>query len=206
MVGRFAGRHTGGRVTHRSRRNPSSSHRRRDAFDSAPIDTSSFFDLPAAADAPSAAFSCANSARRRVWLNVPQKRAAKAEATHRQDDRRRLQVVEGGWSPDGGERDQAFVKTIRAKSKGSAGADGGDRRAQPPFSRSARQGTGKTYLAIAKAVDALQAGKVGRIVLSRPAVEAGESLASCLATWKKNSPPISARSTTRWLIAFPPNA
>jgi phosphate starvation-inducible PhoH-like protein len=37
-------------------------------------------------------------------------------------------------------------------------------------------GTGKTYLAIAKAVDALEAGKAGRIVLSRPAVEAGESL------------------------------
>ena len=37
-------------------------------------------------------------------------------------------------------------------------------------------GTGKTYLAIAKAVEALESGKVGRIVLSRPAVEAGESL------------------------------
>ena len=37
-------------------------------------------------------------------------------------------------------------------------------------------GTGKTYLAIAKAVEALEGGKVGRIVLSRPAVEAGESL------------------------------
>ena len=35
-------------------------------------------------------------------------------------------------------------------------------------------GTGKTYLAIAKAVEALEAGRVGRIVLSRPAVEAGE--------------------------------
>jgi phosphate starvation-inducible PhoH-like protein len=37
-------------------------------------------------------------------------------------------------------------------------------------------GTGKTYLAIAKAVEALEAGQVGRIILSRPAVEAGESL------------------------------
>jgi len=37
-------------------------------------------------------------------------------------------------------------------------------------------GTGKTYLAIAKAVEALDSGKVSRIVLSRPAVEAGESL------------------------------
>ena len=37
-------------------------------------------------------------------------------------------------------------------------------------------GTGKTYLAIAKAVDALEGGRVNRIVLSRPAVEAGENL------------------------------
>ena len=37
-------------------------------------------------------------------------------------------------------------------------------------------GTGKTYLAIAKAVDALDAGRASRIVLSRPAVEAGENL------------------------------
>ncbi|HPP34131.1 MAG TPA: PhoH family protein [Ignavibacteriales bacterium] len=37
-------------------------------------------------------------------------------------------------------------------------------------------GTGKTYLAVALAVDALNKGNVQKIVLSRPAVEAGESL------------------------------
>ncbi|UZN05356.1 PhoH family protein [Cellulomonas sp. S1-8] len=37
-------------------------------------------------------------------------------------------------------------------------------------------GTGKTYLAMAKAVQALQAREVTRIVLTRPAVEAGERL------------------------------
>jgi len=37
-------------------------------------------------------------------------------------------------------------------------------------------GTGKTYLAVAMAVQALVEGKVDRIVLSRPAVEAGERL------------------------------
>ncbi|MGY4642937.1 PhoH family protein [Cellulomonas sp. URHB0016] len=37
-------------------------------------------------------------------------------------------------------------------------------------------GTGKTYLAMAKAVQALQERKVNRIVLTRPAVEAGERL------------------------------
>lgn len=37
-------------------------------------------------------------------------------------------------------------------------------------------GTGKTYLAVAKAVQALQAKRVTRIILTRPAVEAGERL------------------------------
>jgi phosphate starvation-inducible PhoH-like protein len=37
-------------------------------------------------------------------------------------------------------------------------------------------GTGKTYLAVAQAVAMLQTGRVDRIVLSRPAVEAGERL------------------------------
>ncbi len=37
-------------------------------------------------------------------------------------------------------------------------------------------GTGKTYLAMAKAVQALQAKQVNRIILTRPAIEAGERL------------------------------
>lgn len=37
-------------------------------------------------------------------------------------------------------------------------------------------GSGKTYLAISAAVEALEEGKVERIILSRPAMEAGESL------------------------------
>ena len=37
-------------------------------------------------------------------------------------------------------------------------------------------GTGKTYLAVAKAIEAMKAGTVRRLVLVRPAVEAGEKL------------------------------
>ncbi len=37
-------------------------------------------------------------------------------------------------------------------------------------------GTGKTYIAVAKAIEALQKGEINKIVLSRPAVEAGEKL------------------------------
>ncbi|HEY1562737.1 MAG TPA: PhoH family protein [Caulobacteraceae bacterium] len=81
------------------------------------------------------------------------------------------------WSPvphDGG-RDQGYVKTIRAKSDGQerllAAID-----AKNLVLALGPAGSGKTYLSIAKAVEALESGKVGRIVLSRPAVEAGESL------------------------------
>ncbi|MDI3472164.1 MAG: phosphate starvation-inducible protein PhoH [Thermotogaceae bacterium] len=37
-------------------------------------------------------------------------------------------------------------------------------------------GTGKTYLAVAKAIDSLKKGIVQRIILTRPAIEAGEKL------------------------------
>ena len=58
--------------------------------------------------------------------------------------------------------------------------------AQAPYVKAMREhelvfglgpaGTGKTYLAVAAAIDLLMAGKVERIILSRPAVEAGERL------------------------------
>ena len=42
-----------------------------------------------------------------------------------------------------------------------------------------RTGTGKTYLAMAMAIQAFKNGEVGRIILTRPAIEAGERLAFC---------------------------
>ena len=93
---------------------------------------------------------------------------------------RRLPVEHrNAWSPLGNpgheDRDQSYLKTIKPKSPGQAGLmeaidDKNLIMALGPA------GTGKTYIAIAKAVEALEAGKVGRIVLSRPAVEAGESI------------------------------
>jgi phosphate starvation-inducible PhoH-like protein len=84
----------------------------------------------------------------------------------------------GKWTPhnpDGDYRDRKYVKNVKALSE-----------AQQQFLDAIEAssvvlalgpaGTGKTYLAIAKAVESLEAGKVSRIVLSRPAVEAGESL------------------------------
>ena len=96
---------------------------------------------------------------------------------HGADDKiRRLPV--SGWSPlgeEGDRRDQGYLKTIKAKSPGQSELMSAiDERnlvlALGPA------GTGKTYIAIAKAVEALEAGRVARIVLSRPAVEAGESI------------------------------
>jgi phosphate starvation-inducible PhoH-like protein len=58
-------------------------------------------------------------------------------------------------------------------------------------------GTGKTYLAMAKAVQALQAKQVNRIILTRPAVEAGSGSASCPARCSTRSTPTCGRCTTR---------
>lgn len=72
-------------------------------------------------------------------------------------------------------RDKKYVKNIKPRSEGQKelldAIDG--------YSLSfaiGPAGTGKTYLAIASAVEALEAGKIERIILSRPAMEAGESI------------------------------
>jgi phosphate starvation-inducible PhoH-like protein len=83
----------------------------------------------------------------------------------------------GAWSPhpSNDDRDQSYLKTLKPKSEGQAELlNAIDSRNLTLALGPA--GTGKTYLAVAKAVEALEAGRVGRIVLSRPAVEAGESI------------------------------
>ena len=50
-------------------------------------------------------------------------------------------------------------------------------------------GTGKTYLAVAAALESLVAGHSSRIVLTRPAVEAGESLGYLPGTFKEKVDP-----------------
>jgi len=83
-----------------------------------------------------------------------------------------------GWTPHDPDvqfRDRKYVKNVRAMSPAQQQfMDAID--SQSVVLALGPAGTGKTYLAIAKAVEALEAGKVQRIVLSRPAVEAGESL------------------------------
>ena len=108
-------------------------------------------------------------------------REGEFDAGQFEDAKVRRLPVERGWSPIGSathrdeERDQAYVKTIKPKSIGQKQLmDAIDAKALVMALGPA--GTGKTYLAIAKAVEALEAGTVGRIVLSRPAVDAGESI------------------------------
>ena len=81
-----------------------------------------------------------------------------------------------GYDPlDGQTRDRKYIKNIRALSLLQQRLmDAID--AHSVVAALGPAGTGKTYLAIAKAVEALEQNRVGRIVLTRPAVEAGESL------------------------------
>ncbi len=106
-----------------------------------------------------------------------------------------LVSIKGGWHPDDNERVRN-IHDARPNAQGAPGAGPRDQRYTKTVKpRSENQavllnaiddhslvcalgpaGTGKTYLAITKAVEALQKGAVGRIVLCRPAVEAGEQI------------------------------
>lgn len=99
--------------------------------------------------------------------------------------RAELYAIEGGWHPDDVDRgkgrkgaparEQRYQKNVKPRSPKQAELlEALD--TYPLVCALGPAGTGKTYLAIAKAVEALQKGKVGRIVLSRPAVEAGEQI------------------------------
>ncbi|MEO0467795.1 MAG: PhoH family protein, partial [Pseudomonadota bacterium] len=98
-----------------------------------------------------------------------------------------LYAIDGGWHPDDADtvknlgpaqaapREQRYQKTIKPRSENQAELlKALDSKALVAAVGPA--GTGKTYLAICKAVEALQKGKVQRIILSRPAVEAGEQI------------------------------
>jgi len=72
-------------------------------------------------------------------------------------------------------RDQSFVKTVKPRSDGQRALMDAIKSKNLTIAMGPA-GSGKTYLAICAAVEALEAGKVDKIILSRPAMEAGESL------------------------------
>ena len=84
-----------------------------------------------------------------------------------------------GWHPlaaeRGGSREQSYVRTVRPQSNNQRALMAAIGKFHLTLALGPA-GTGKTYLAVSAAVEALEAGRVGRIVLTRPAVEAGENL------------------------------
>jgi phosphate starvation-inducible PhoH-like protein len=72
-------------------------------------------------------------------------------------------------------RDQSYVRTVKPQSPNQAALLEAMAKHNLVIA-TGPAGTGKTYLAISAAVEALEAGRVDRIVLSRPAIEAGETL------------------------------
>ncbi|MGE4218776.1 MAG: PhoH family protein [Alphaproteobacteria bacterium] len=79
------------------------------------------------------------------------------------------------WSPVNPERDQRYLRRVKPHGENQrALMEAIEGHAMTLALGPA--GTGKTYLAINAAVTALEAGRVARILLSRPAVEAGETL------------------------------
>ena len=83
----------------------------------------------------------------------------------------------GGWSPhpSNDDRDQAYLKTLKPKSEGQAELLHAVDTHNLTLALGPA-GTGKTYLAVAHAATLLERGDINRIILSRPAVEAGERL------------------------------
>ncbi len=100
------------------------------------------------------------------------KRAARRAKLHAIDSARVHNIFDHTPAND---RDQSYLRKIRPRSDNQRvlmeAID-----AKPLTIAVGPAGTGKTYLAISAAVEALESGGVSRIVLSRPAVEAGENL------------------------------
>jgi phosphate starvation-inducible PhoH-like protein len=101
------------------------------------------------------------------------KRAARRAKLHAIDSARIHNLVFDQTPAN--DRDQSYVRKVRPRSDNQRILMEAIE-AKPLTVALGPAGTGKTYLAISAAVEALEEGTVSRIVLSRPAVEAGENL------------------------------
>jgi phosphate starvation-inducible PhoH-like protein len=120
------------------------------------------------------------------------KRSARAKKHFRDSrdnsDAFQLHAIPGGWDPIDDRRDQSFIRHVKPRSDGQ-------RLLMEAIEEKALTvalgpaGTGKTYLAIAAAVRQLEAGRIDRIVLSRPAIEAGEALGYLPGTMEEKMSP-----------------
>jgi len=99
------------------------------------------------------------------------KKAPKAEKVHNLFDK--------SWDPlmkgQDEKRDKSYIRTIKPRSQGQAELMLSMKEENLTLAMGPA-GTGKTYLAICAAVEAFEKGEVDRIILSRPAIEAGETI------------------------------
>jgi len=106
-------------------------------------------------------------------------RSGEFNSDHYQSEAAKVRALFPGtsWSPDDKEpmRDQRYIKHIKPRSDGQAKLMKAIELHNLVLALGPA-GTGKTFLAVAKGVEALEKGEVSRIMLSRPAVEAGESI------------------------------
>jgi phosphate starvation-inducible PhoH-like protein len=107
------------------------------------------------------------------------KRSSRAAQARSQEGKVVEPLFGPGWHPLGVEREsareQSYLRKVRPQSENQRALMEAIEQHNLTLALGPA-GTGKTYLAITAAVEALEAGKVGRIVLTRPAIEAGESL------------------------------
>jgi len=121
------------------------------------------------------------------------KRSARSKKQFREShdsssDHFQLHALPGGWDPVEANRDQSFIRNIKPRSEGQQ-ALMQSIESNPLTVALGPAGTGKTYLAIAAAVKALDAGTIDRIVLTRPAIEAGEQLGYLPGTMEEKMSP-----------------
>ena len=103
------------------------------------------------------------------------KRSSHAASAVRFAEVGHLGLIASEQIPLDAEREQSYRRKVRPQSDGQQRLMAAIERHNLTIALGPA-GTGKTYLAVSAAVAALEAGEVGRIVLTRPAVEAGESL------------------------------
>ena len=117
------------------------------------------------------------------------KRSARTKKQfHENHDSFQLRAIPGSWDPIEERRDQSFIRHVKPHSDAQ-------RELMEAIESTALTlaigpaGTGKTYLAIAAAVKALEESRIDRIVLSRPAIEAGEALGYLPGTMEEKMSP-----------------
>ncbi|MBL8644730.1 MAG: PhoH family protein [Rhodospirillaceae bacterium] len=131
------------------------------------------------------------------------KKSARKHRYSDDTDAVQLHAIPGGWDPLDQERnhhhrdhhhirddhrDQSFVRTVKPRSDNQRQLMEAIE-TKPLTLALGPAGTGKTYLAIACAVKKLELGKIDRIILSRPAIEAGEALGYLPGTMEEKMSP-----------------